>query len=201
MKRAALGARDRFIIEALSRPGWAEKRLWPRIGVDAKNGCWTWTGALSSGYSVVTVPVIERATYTNALVHRVVWIALRGEIESGLVLDHDGPTGCHTRSCPNPDHLQVVTVRHNTIITGTGPTARNARKTMCPQGHLLEGDNLTARHDGGRNCRACQRMHDGLRRLAARTLGLRLGDYVAEHGYTIREAGRVIAEARLAVAA
>lgn len=114
-----------------------------RISIEA-SGCWLWTGARSgSGYGNLW------ANGRNALAHRVVWESLVGPIPPGLTLDHL----CRNQLCVNPDHLEVVTTKVNTM-RGTSFAAVNARKTQCPRGHPYEGKNLI-RYGNGRFCRAC----------------------------------------------
>lgn len=77
----------------------------PRILV-TETGCWTWQGELNrNGYGRVWI------NGKRLMVHRVVWELLRERIEDGLVLDHL----CKVRKCCNPDHLEPVTVRENTL--------------------------------------------------------------------------------------
>lgn len=51
-----------------------------------------------------------------------VYRSLVGEIPEGYVLDHR----CRVRACCNPAHLELVTVRVNTL-RGLGPTAQRWR--------------------------------------------------------------------------
>lgn len=150
---------DHDIARALETPGWYEERVLPRLVRDA-SGCLAWTGGRNpKGYGQTHAPR-NGGKQATLLVHRVVWIKERGPIPLGLVLDHDGPNGCHNRACAEPGHLQVVTSRHNTIVTGTGPAAQNALKVTCPAGHSLSGSNLVpSRAAGQRSCLKCDREH------------------------------------------
>ena len=47
-------------------------------------------------------------------------------------------------------------MRVNTL-RGIGPSAVNARRTECTNGHPLEGENLYLTPDGRRKCRECVR--------------------------------------------
>jgi hypothetical protein len=117
--------------------------------------CWLWTGpALPTGYG--RTGVTGRGKYA----HRVVYEAVKGRIPDGLTVDHL----CGRPACVNPDHLEAVTLREN-ILRGTGPAARNARKTHCRNGHPLTGDNVKVytkpnHSQPGRYCRMCQRMNE-----------------------------------------
>ncbi len=100
------------------------------------------------GYGRVNVRLFGRRV---ALAHRAAYEKATGApIPSSMTIDHL----CRNRACVNVAHMQVVDRATNTL-RGIGPTAENARKTMCQNGHPLSGDNLYERPDGGRACRAC----------------------------------------------
>lgn len=129
--------------------GALPRRLSSRITV-ATDGCWLWTGTSGAGgYGVVQIAVGSRARTTA---HRLVYELLVGPIPEGKQLDHL----CRVRNCVNPAHVEPVTIREN-VLRGVGPSAANARKTHCPKGHPLAGDNLVTRPRGGRECRTCHR--------------------------------------------
>ena len=110
-------------------------------------GCWVWTGCISSnGYARVTwAGRVENA-------HRVVWRLLTGrDVPTGMEMDHL----CRNRACVNPAHLEVVDKRTNTL-RGIGPTAINARKTHCNEGHPFTEENTYVESGGGRRCRTCR---------------------------------------------
>lgn len=111
--------------------------------------CWEWVGSRSQdGYGVVT---IRDPRKVGRYAHRVVYEALVGPIPEGLTIDHL----CRNRGCVNPDHLEPVTVRENTL-RGVGPTAINARKDRCVRGHLFASAKITG--TGWRRCEECKRM-------------------------------------------
>ncbi len=83
--------------------------------------------------------------------HRWIYQYMVGEIPEGWTIDHL----CRNTSCVNPDHLEAVTHKEN-VLRGFGPTALNARKTHCKNGHLLDGDNLKVEDYGSRRCKLCQ---------------------------------------------
>jgi hypothetical protein len=89
--------------------------------------------------------------------HRVVYEALVGPIPEEAVIDHL----CRVRNCVNPDHLEPTTTKVN-ILRGTTPSADNARKTHCKQGHAFDSKN-TAVYDGHRMCRVCNRAYQRAR--------------------------------------
>lgn len=116
--------------------------IWAQVFVT--DGCWHWLGVLKNGYGVVN----WNSRMWRA--HRLVYELRIGAIPAGLQLDHL----CRNRSCVNPAHLEPVTNREN-VLRGDGVTARNSKKTHCKHGHALAGNNVEARHGGGRECREC----------------------------------------------
>jgi len=123
------------------------QRILNKIRIEP-NGCWLWQGAKDGGgYGHVWLD-----GKTTPKVSRVLYEAYKGPIPKGYTIDHL----CRNRTCGNPDHLEAVTMREN-ILRGIGPSANNARKTHCPSGHTLLGNNLTPRADGRRECRKCAR--------------------------------------------
>lgn len=124
-----------------------DERFWPRV--DAFGDCWEWTGRRNKdGYGRFDVTA-HGAVYT----HTYAWEALVGPVPEGLELDHL----CRNPACCNPDHLEPVTRKVNTL-RGYGPSARHARKTHCPAGHPYDQSNTHLDTRGQRNCRACGRV-------------------------------------------
>lgn len=110
-------------------------RLFKNRTVDS-HGCWLWTGCLNVyGYGVMGHK--NRQVHT----HRLGYFIFRGDIPdsaTGLQLDHL----CRVRSCFNPWHLEIVTIRANLYRSEKTAATKNARKTHCIRGHLLAGDNI-----------------------------------------------------------
>lgn len=130
--------------------GW-EHIYWSRFEekfiTEPNSGCWLWIGAIkNNGYG--------NFAYGNKflLAHRFAYMALVGDIPNGYEIDHL----CRVRCCINPDHLEAVTTRVNVLRSGS-LSAKNARKTHCPNGHPLSGDNLVGHwlRKGMRLCRIC----------------------------------------------
>jgi hypothetical protein len=131
-----------------STPGTPlRERLERLIEPEPTSGCWLWIGARDvKGYGAFTAEGVHRGA------HRVVYEVFTGErIPDGLTLDHL----CRTPCCVNPAHLQIVTMRENTL-RGTGLPAQYAKRTSCPQGHPYDDSN-TRRWGGHRLCRECGR--------------------------------------------
>lgn len=120
-------------------------RFWEKV--DKTDGCWLWLGAPNSeGYGH-----IAQGGKTHAA-HRLSWTLTGHTLTPGMTLDHL----CRNRICVRPDHLEEVTNVAN-ILRGSGSPAQNARKTHCPYGHPLSGENLYVRVTGRRQCKACRR--------------------------------------------
>lgn len=121
---------------------------------EPNSGCVLWLGGYGrGGYA----KFLHKGRYTVA--HRVSYELANGPIPSGMVLDHL----CRVRSCINPDHLEPVTNRENTL-RGVNFIASHARKTMCMHGHAL-----TPRPDGkGRYCLECRKGWDRIYRARKR---------------------------------
>jgi hypothetical protein len=136
-------------------PAALSERFWKRV--DKTDTCWNYVGTrTSSGYGhVYTGPNRRRD-----VAHRFSYELIVGPIPEGLQLDHL----CRNRLCVNPEHLEPVTQRENTL-RGIGFSAQNARKTRCPKGHGYS----SLRADGrGRRCLACERARHARDRAAAR---------------------------------
>lgn len=109
-----------------------------------ETGCWAWMGSVvKGGYGKVCN--LGRVL----MAHRVSYTLIRGPIPEGLTLDHL----CRTPSCVNPDHLEAVTIRVNTMRSNA-ISRINADKTHCIRGHEFTPEN-THLGSGARYCRRC----------------------------------------------
>lgn len=80
-----------------------EEKFWNKI-VQTDEGCWLWMGQRDpDGYGKICVDGGYRIT------HRFSYELLVGPIAAGLTIDHL----CRTRSCVNPGHMEVVSLREN----------------------------------------------------------------------------------------
>lgn len=113
-----------------------------------ESGCWVWTGRRDrDGYGLMKIGRAPR------FVHRVSFEAWMGPIPEGLQIDHL----CRVRDCCNPEHLEPVTSRENTMRSPIAPAAVNSRKTHCDSGHALDGGNVYVDATRSRRCRECRR--------------------------------------------
>ncbi|MFE2850561.1 HNH endonuclease signature motif containing protein [Streptomyces lavendulae] len=123
------------------------------------NGCWYIDGRVRrDGYSDFTL------LGKHQLGHRVAYEHFIGSVPEGLQVDHlchtgdlDCPGGftCAHRRCVNPDHLEAVTHRENSL-RGRSPAALNAVKTECAAGHLFTEETTYLDPKGRRECRTCR---------------------------------------------
>ena len=120
------------------------------------SGCWQWNAAWRRrGYGAFGV-----GSDLQGYAHRWSYIFFVGNIPEGHVIDHL----CRNPGCVNPDHLEAVPTRVNTM-RGRLPEVTRARaraQTHCKRGHPFDEQNTYSHPNGRRVCRTCFREYDRL---------------------------------------
>lgn len=163
-------------VDYLSRKDLA--RIFSKIYISTtrfhkRTPCWEWTGQLS----VYRYGRVWLHGSTESI-HRVIFAWLVRPIPRGLgrdipQLDHL----CNNTRCCNPVHLLLTTMKAN-ILRSSAPSAINATKTSCINGHPFTEENVYYRKSGkakgARICKICaseshqRRMQDPERRKGVR---------------------------------
>lgn len=123
--------------------GWTAKdteRFWSKVDRSGgQDACWLWLARITKeGYGHF------HFSGRTMLAHRI----SMGASQSPLVIDHR----CRVRSCVNPKHLELVTVREN-CARGT----YGAYATHCKHGHEFTKENTYVWRGRQRVCRVCNR--------------------------------------------
>lgn len=123
-----------------------EEKFWERVV--KTNTCWNWIGYITStGYGLIKY---EKNTIHA---HRLSLSIHNIELKKDLVIDHL----CRNRKCVNPNHLEQVSLRENTL-RGYGAPAVNKRKKECLNGHSFDEKNTFHTKIGTRQCRTCRKI-------------------------------------------
>ena len=121
---------------------------------EVESGCWEWSAAVvNKGYGKFNERK-GRAVYA----HRWCYEFMVGPIPDGLQLDHL----CRNTICVNPDHLDPVTNRVNTL-------RGNKVQNTCLRGHTFTPENTYIRPNGRRTCRACAAIRNDIYRKKAQS--------------------------------
>lgn len=105
------------------------------------------------GYTKVWLGSGEGKSYRH--VHRLI-------LESFVGPCPPGSFGCHWDD--DPGHNCLANLRWATPSENLGDSVRNGshgmkKRTQCPRGHLLSGNNLRSLPSGWRGCKACNRAY------------------------------------------
>ena len=100
------------------------ERIMARVVIDPVKGCWIFQGARTNrGYAKIYYKGRLR------LVHRALFEDMHGELPDDIDVRHS----CDNPPCCNPDHLDPVTVRENTL--------RGEAKLFKPRAfYVIEGE-------------------------------------------------------------
>lgn len=123
-----------------------QRRLWGHIDCPSIEDCWEWQGYKQDGYGIIG------HQHSLFRVHRVVFLLLKDELASDLVIDHL----CRNRACCNPAHLEQVPNNVNTR-RGQAPAVARAREGLCKHGHEMTPDNIYKYPNGRRECITCRK--------------------------------------------
>lgn len=137
---------------AIRRTGSLLDLFMARVVPVTESGCWLWIGqSHSGGYGVLG------KGKGREYAHRISYRIFKGMIPKGLTIDHL----CRVRCCVNPEHLEAVTSRENTL-RGESISALHKRKSHCKYGHELVSDNLlmVSSRPSARICKICKRERD-----------------------------------------
>ena len=136
-------------------------RFWKNVKKSLRiDGCWIWEGSLDTkGYGQIGL------NYKVVKAHQfMIRYILGNKISEGFCIDHI----CRVRNCVNPEHLQIVSFRENTLI-GFGPAAIAKRRNTCARGHAYTQETTRIDHTKSGNsfrvCRLCDRNNSRLKRL------------------------------------
>lgn len=139
---------QRVCREVVASPRWISKTR-----TDPVTGCILWVAATTHlGYGRIGIKMPGDTLTKSRAVHRVAWVAVNGNPEPGMVIDHL----CRNRACVNTSHLEAVTQREN-VLRGDGLAAQYAVRTECPRcGNELSSD--WASEKRRRWCKYCNRV-------------------------------------------
>lgn len=110
-----------------------DRRIFRKISIDPQTKCWNWTGSKGpTGYGLLWF------RGRTERIHRVMYAYMVAPIPRGRSEMKDAQIDhlCKNTSCCNPEHLELVDARTNTLRSDN-VCGENARKTHCKKGHPL----------------------------------------------------------------
>lgn len=135
----------------MGRPS-IEDRFWAKVDRRGPDECWPWNGHRQTRRGYGRVFWYGNGRRFSGAAHRLSWEIANGrDWPVGLVARHS----CDNPPCVNPAHITPGTVaENNRDIVERG---RRAPRSHCPQGHVLDHENLAINANGWRICRICRR--------------------------------------------
>lgn len=124
-----------------------EVRLWGRVAINDKTGCWEWTGARKTAKGKPAYGTI-RCGHITTPVHRVAYEMLVGPIPPGMFVCHT----CDNTICVRPDHWFLGTNRDNMAdrrakgryqIGSEHPTSKLTEADVIYMRQVREGTGMT----------------------------------------------------------
>ncbi len=117
-------------------------------GVPLATPCWLWTASTMGPAGKVYSQFPSEYGMSG---HRASFAIFGGTLVHGMTIDHL----CRNKLCVNPDHLEQVSYRENSLRS-SGPLRRQIAATTCPRGHEYTDAN-TYRQGSKRSCLKCRR--------------------------------------------
>lgn len=122
------------------------ERFMDKCVVYGNNECWHWIGSHVRGRGTIW------HEGRNVTAPRVAFF-----LHTGKWPEHFACHTCDNPNCVNPRHLFDGDAKANQRDSASKGRNERQKRTHCPSGHPLSGDNLTHDSRGGRRCKTCHR--------------------------------------------